>query len=68
MLLEAGAIARKEWTIVPDSSRRMDIIVYRPDGSTLWIDVSVVNPLAKTYIKHKTKSAVKMREDDKRGK
>ena len=41
--------------------------MYRPGGSTLWIYVSVVNPLAITYIKHKTESAAKVLEDETRG-
>jgi hypothetical protein len=65
MCRRAGLVARKEVMHVPDSQKRMDIVIYK-ENRAIWIDVSVVNPLAPSYINNK--NPLKTREDHKRTK
>ena len=63
MFLAAGKVARSEVRVVAGTQKRMDVVVYSGD-SILWIDVSVVNPLAPSYIAN-PKGALKAREQHK---
>ena len=52
LLAQAGFVVRKEVQCVPNTQKRMDVIVY--DGMvTYWIDVTIVNPLAPSYLTDK---------------
>ena len=52
MLKAAGFVARSEVMVVEGTSKRMDIVVTLPT-EVLWIDVSVINPTAPSYLKRK---------------
>jgi hypothetical protein len=67
MLRDAGCVARKEVRVVGGSQKRMDIVIYLPQGERMWIDVSVVNPEAPTYLGKKD-AAVEIREKEKNAK
>jgi len=63
MFKNAGLSARTEIRVVNGTQKRMDVVVF--DASkTYWIDVSIVNPLAASYIH--SEDAIKGREDVKR--
>ena len=64
MLKDAGLVAQTETFILPDSSKRMDIVIYMPDGRVIWVDVTVANTLAESYVKQK-KPAHEIREQAK---
>jgi hypothetical protein len=64
--LAAGKVARSEVRVVAGTQKRMDVVIYSGD-TILWIDVSVVNPLAPSYIGN-PKGALKKREQHKIGK
>ena len=49
MLSEVGYCATTEMMVVEHSQKRMDIVVTLPTG-VVWLDVSVVNPLVKSYL------------------
>ena len=66
MFLDAGKVARSEVRVIAGTQMRMDVVVYS-GASVLWIDVSVVNPLAPSYIAH-PKTALKRREQAKKSK
>jgi hypothetical protein len=67
MLKDAGVIACKEVMPIAGSSKRMDIVIYKADGTRIWIDVSVINPEMKSYVNQK-RPAVEIREQAKIGK
>ena len=47
MCKRAGIVARTEWMVDENSSNRMDLVLF---PSQEWFDVTVVNPLAPTYL------------------
>ena len=49
LMRAAGFTVRKEIHIVEGSAKRMDLVVYTANR-VFWIDVSILNPLAATYI------------------
>ena len=61
----AGLVAKTEVRVVNCTQKRMDIVVYTARGN-YWIDVSIVNPLAPSYIEKK--DPIEIREKHKRGK
>ena len=63
MLLNAGVVAAREVLISADSSLKMDIVVYNADGTKMWIDVTVINPLAPSN--RKSKNPIEKREKAK---
>jgi hypothetical protein len=67
MLRDAGLVARTEVRVIGGTQRRMDIIIYLPQGERMWIDVSVINPEAPSYL-GKTDAAVVIREKEKEAK
>ena len=64
-MVKAGMVARWEWLVGGDSSKRMDILLF--SGGKKWFDISVVNPMAPTYVKaaQEKGGAIKMREASK---
>ena len=60
----AGMCARREVQVVNGTQKRMDVVVYS-GAKRFWIDVSIVNPLAATYVR--SRNAIKVRESVKRG-
>ena len=60
--IEAGFTVTTEVMVVEGRQKRMDLVIYTP-GGRVWIDVSIVNPLVKSYIKEK--DATKVRETQK---
>ena len=67
MLRDAGVVARTEVYVIGGSQKRMDIVIYQPSGERIWIDVSVVNPEAPSYL-GKTDAAVEIRGKEKQAK
>ena len=63
LLISAGKVARTEVRVVNGTQKRMDVVVYTA-SKTYWIDVSVVNPMAPSYVKKK--DPIKIRENTKR--
>ena len=47
MFASAGIVARTEWMVDDNSSKRMDLVLFPWQE---WFDVTVVNPLAPTYL------------------
>ena len=64
---ECGAVARKEVLILPGSSKRMDIVVYLPTGEQIWVDITIANPEAPTYL-NQPRAATEIRENAKKSK
>ena len=67
LLRSAGRAVRTEVRVEEKTEKRMDIVTTEGD-SGLWADVSVVNPLARTYIERAAKkggSAAARREGEK---
>lgn len=67
---EAGFVVRREVMCVPGTSKRMDIVFYHPT-SRAWRDLSVVNPLAPSYVGEACRSggaAARARESNKMSK
>jgi hypothetical protein len=64
-MTKAGLVARWEWLVEGDSSKRMDILLF--NGGKQWQDISVVNPQAPSYVKaaQKAEGAIKLREASK---
>ena len=56
MMRECGIVARKE--------EFMDIVIYGEDGERIWVDISVINPEAPTYI-NQARKATETREQAK---
>ena len=50
MCTEAGLVATTEVMVVEGRQKRMDLVITLPTGR-VWIDVSVVNPQAPSYVK-----------------
>ena len=65
MLHTIGVTASAEVMILEGSQKRMDIVVTLATGR-VWVDVSVVNPLASTYVNDKTPLVT--RQKQKKGK
>ena len=65
MFLDAGFVARKEVMVIPGRQKRMDIVVYLPNGAQWWIDVSITSPYGRSAI---NKNHVAGRETHKRSK
>ena len=65
MCLKAGLVARTEWHCVAGSQKRMDVVIFMAQ-KTIWIDASIVNPLAPTYLT--VKDPISYREKHKENK
>jgi hypothetical protein len=50
MFQAAGMVARTEVRVVRGTQKRMDVVVYTTNA-VYWIDVSLVNPLARSYVR-----------------
>ena len=61
----AGFVVRKEVVCVEGRQKRMDLVIYSLEGD-IWIDVSVVDQLARSHIKNP--KACKHREQEKHSK
>ena len=61
---EAGLAVTVEELVVEGRQLRMDLIIHFPSGDW-WVDVSVVNPQAESYVMNDAKN---MREREKQGK
>jgi hypothetical protein len=61
----AGMVARTEVRVVNGTQKRMDVVVYTATHN-IWIDVSIVNPLAPSYVDKADPIAI--REKHKNGK
>ena len=66
MAAQAGFVVRKEILCVAGTQKRMDVIIYA-GMQTFWIDVTVVNPLAASYLMDKD-GGLKSREKQKSSK
>ena len=66
--VQAGQVARAEWLVEGDSSKRMDLL--RFSGGVHWNDISVVNPVAPSYVRASQRigGAIERRERDKKRK
>ena len=61
---EEGLVTTLEEMVIEGRQNRMDLVIHFPTKA-VWVDASVVNPLARTYAKSDAK---KRREREKRGK
>ena len=64
----AGLVARGEWLVEGDTSKRMDILLF--NAGKKWYDLSVANPQAPSYLNcaQKVGGALGKREKDKEAK
>lgn len=65
MFRAAGMVARSEVRVVRGTQMRMDVVVYTANA-VYWIDVSIVNPMARSYLT--TADCIGLREKSKRRK